>query len=332
MAPLDRENEAGDQPNETTARDSSAAASNGWLETITQFDWLKIPGAVRALARLVTGSAEAAGAWLEILKAKGEQRAGAIRDVTAARSQTTRVLTVVAADKAAADPELVDRATNYFLLQELQRQGNREAVARETANLLNEDAPKGSAEPDIDWLNIFASFAEKASSERMRKHWASVLAAEIRTPGTFSLTTLQLLSVVDAVLAQIISEARGWIVNDFIPLVGKLTKGPEYTKLMKLDAVGFLKLGSAKYIGVTPAESPEAIGEIGPLEMGEKEVRIQSMPRQCGVSSAILTPAGREVLELVAPAPADPEVLQAFVEHLRSHGAVVEVVDVRKGG
>jgi Protein of unknown function (DUF2806) len=208
--------------------------NSGWLETLAHFDWLKIPGAVRAIARLVTGSADVAQAWLDVAKAKGEQKARAVRDVTVARSETTRALTKAVAKKIGGEPEILERATNYLLLEQVQKQKNREAVARETVRLLSEDRPKNATEPDADWLNVFAGFAEKASSERMQQHWASVLSGEIRKPGSFSLTTLQLLSVVDAGLAQVISEMRGSIINDdFIPMVGKFSKGPEYSKLAR---------------------------------------------------------------------------------------------------
>jgi hypothetical protein len=80
---------------------------------------------------------------------------------------------------------------------------NREAVAREAAELLQTDKPNPeTAGPSVDWLNVFSSYAEKAHSEILRKHWAHILAGEIRAPGSISLVTLQLLSVLDASLAR----------------------------------------------------------------------------------------------------------------------------------
>lgn len=305
----------------------------GWLDTLAHFDWLKIPGAVRAIARLVAGSADVAQAWLDVAKAKGEQKAHAIRDVTVARSETTRALTKIVARNVGAEPELLERATNYLVLEQLRKQRNREAVARETVRLLSEDVPQSATEPDAGWLNVFAGFAEKASSERMQQHWASVLSGEIRKPGSFSLTTLQLLSVVDAGLAQIIAEARGSIINDdFIPMVGKFSKGSEYVKLMKLDAVGFLRFGSAKYFAPIAPNTQEHATQ-GPaqpvrLRLGHKAVVIKSLPREIPLQSAILTGAGVEVLQLVAAASADPETLAALCEYFNACGAVTEIGEV----
>jgi hypothetical protein len=149
----------------------------GWLQALTDFDWLHIPGAARAIARLVTGAADAANAWIDAAKAKGQQKAQSIRDVTKARSETTRALTRAVSRQLPANKDLLERAENYLVARELQQQGNREAVARETVKLLQSDPPpEETPGPQEDWLNMFASLAEKASSDRMRKHWASVLA------------------------------------------------------------------------------------------------------------------------------------------------------------
>ena len=48
-----------------------------------------------------------------------------------------------------------------------------------------------------DWLTHFASYAEKASAEDVRILWAKVLAGEIRKTGSFSLSSLRLLSELD---------------------------------------------------------------------------------------------------------------------------------------
>jgi len=189
---------------------------------------------------------------------------------------------------------------------------------------LREDAPTNDAEPDVDWLNVFTSYAEKASTERMQKHWASVLAGEIRRPGSFSLTTLQLLSVVDSELAQIIVEVPGWLVEqDFIPVLGQMNQGDPYTKLMKLDAIGFLRLGSAKYLETVAADQPSYI------RFADKRLAVRNLRGTHHVQAAVLTVAGRQVMPLLGPQPADAELLQAFANHLRGAGAVVEVEDAQ---
>jgi len=121
----ENDGEAAATPGLTSVEPLGAADNGGWLDTLADFDWLNIPGAVRAIARLVAGSADAAQAWLDLAKAKGEQKARAIRDVTVARSETTRALTKAVARKVGGEPELLERATNYLVLEQLQKQKNR---------------------------------------------------------------------------------------------------------------------------------------------------------------------------------------------------------------
>jgi hypothetical protein len=81
----------------------------------------------------------------------------------------------------------------------------------------------------------------------LRQHWAQILAGEIRNPGSFSLSTLQLFAVLDPDLAATIKTVRGWIADkNWILAIGDLGRGPKYTLLMQLDSVGFLRLGSSR--------------------------------------------------------------------------------------
>jgi hypothetical protein len=64
---------------------SGGDESGSFLDLIRHFDWLKIPGAVRAIAHLVTGVGDAGAAWVDVAQAKGQQVAQEIRDRTAAR-------------------------------------------------------------------------------------------------------------------------------------------------------------------------------------------------------------------------------------------------------
>ncbi|WJI61672.1 DUF2806 domain-containing protein [Mesorhizobium sp. C416B] len=63
-----------------------------------------------------------------------------------------------------------------------------------------------SADVDDDWLNFFEGYAEKATSENMRKLWGRILAGEIRKPGAFSLRTLRIASELDRETASVFQE------------------------------------------------------------------------------------------------------------------------------
>jgi hypothetical protein len=175
------------------------------LSNFHNHDWWNIPGAVRALTRVVTGLGDVGAAGLDILTVLAQERAQAIRDRTAVKTAITASMTAITASMASAaairasqNPALLNRMIYRVLGEDLSFQENREAIAVEAGDLLDELPPRANTEgPSEDWLNVFSSYAENATSETLRAHWAHVLAGEIRSPGTFSLATLQLFSILD---------------------------------------------------------------------------------------------------------------------------------------
>ena len=57
-----------------------AEAPGGFLDLIKDFDWLKIPGAVRAIAHVVTGVGDAGAAWDLAREAPVAEHAAALED------------------------------------------------------------------------------------------------------------------------------------------------------------------------------------------------------------------------------------------------------------
>jgi hypothetical protein len=297
-----------------------AEAPGGFLDLIKDFDWLKIPGAVRAIAHVVTGVGDAGAAWLDVVQAKGEQLAQETCDRTAARKSIMAATAKAAGTRAARNPELLDRMLDRFLAEELKRQENREAIAIEAGKLLEESPPDANTKgPSEDWLNVFSSYAEKATSEQLRQHWAQVLAGEIRAPGAFSPATLQLFSILDPALATDIEIARVWIAdNEWIPVVGDLEQSPKFDVLVRLDAVGFLRRSSSRRLRLGPGRiwgtSFHNHGMIMSCSV-EKEIRLPA---------ALLTVQGKEALKIIAPSE-DLDVIRHMANGIKSRG-------VEKGG
>jgi len=292
-----------------TESSEDAEAPGGFLDLIKEFDWLKIPGAVRAIAHVVRGVGDAGAAWLDVVQAKGEQLAQETRDRTAARKSLMAATTKAASIHAARNPQLLDRMIDRFLAEELNRQQNREAVAIEAGKLLDEIPPDAKTTgPSEDWLNVFSSHAEKANSEQLRQHWAHVLAGEIRAPGTFSLATLQLFAVLDPPLANDIEIASKWIASDdWIPVItSDLERSPNFDVLARLDAAGFLIRSSARIIQLVPGKSFSI-----PFQ-GHAIVLTCSVEKEVRISAALLTRPGKEMQKIITPkeASASSEMLQ----------------------
>jgi hypothetical protein len=296
------------------ADDDDADASGGFLAHVAHFDWLKIPGAVRAIAQVVLGTGQAASAWIDVVRAGGEKRAQAIRDDTAARTKVTAAFAKAISQTNVNDPKLRDRALIRFMGEEFTKQENREAIAVKAVELLDENPPdKETDGPSPDWLNVFSSHASMASSETLRQHWAQILAGEIRKPGSFSLATLQVLSIVDTKIAKAITTVRPWIVNnDWIPVIGALRVGLNYRLLTILDSSGFLRVGS--WYGFGGADDTPTL-----LNFYRTAILAKPSGRQIMVPGALITLPGQEMLSIVPPAE-DPQMIQHIAQSLKPYG------------
>ncbi|WP_164155458.1 DUF2806 domain-containing protein [Sandarakinorhabdus rubra] len=137
------------------------------------------------------------------------------------RSLITRRLAEVVANQAVRDPVIVERAKARFLGDLARKQENLEAVISSAVELLpnlpmsspdqsNEAAVREATECrsdtlgeeaanplNPDWASTFVSFAENASTDDLRQRLSSILAGEMRAPGTYPRSTLRSLAELD---------------------------------------------------------------------------------------------------------------------------------------
>lgn len=169
----------------------------------------------QAISRLIGSGGDYFSAHIEGLT-KG------VRDKAEAKSTVSKALAKAAAKLIEDDLELKQRALDAYIPRELRRQANKEAIARKTIELLEDQSEPGEGDErptlDEDWLNVFERYAEDASSKKLQEMWARVLAGEIRKPTSISLKTLRFISELDQSVATVFTRyASGIINNDFIP-------------------------------------------------------------------------------------------------------------------
>jgi hypothetical protein len=196
-------------------------------------------GFIKAAGRLSGGVLLTPGAWLR-------RPAQAVEDKTDARSLVTRRIAQAVAERAAADPEIVERAMESLVREEFRKQTNKERVAQSTAETLSEpgpSTPSPEAEVDEDWMNVFVRYAEDASSERMQKLWGRVLAGEIRKPGAFSLSTIRFLSELDTQTAQMFEDIAPQITGSFI-FFEPDKDNVLFNRCLELESAGLVTVGA----------------------------------------------------------------------------------------
>ncbi|KAB0538171.1 hypothetical protein HNQ68_001947 [Pseudochrobactrum saccharolyticum] len=282
---------------------------NKWYHVLANFDYLKIPGAVRAISQLVTGAADVGSAFLDAGKAKGEQLSQSIRDTTEARSKTLAAYTDAAVKVGINDPKLIERTLDYTAIKGIREQSNREKVAQETLLLLEDQTvPDNTPPPEDDWMNIFVDYASKATSERMQKHWAAILAGEIKKPGSFSFSTLQIMSMMDTNFAKLIEKISGWVVEGtYIPKLQANNRGEPYDDLFRLSSLGIISSGHSYFYGLYPNL------EVSPVVIKPNNtVIVGKIVKELHISCWLLTPSGKEVFSL-ATKKRDDQFIQDFM-------------------
>ena len=285
----------------------SDESSNGlianWLQATLGGLGHFIPGAAaaRAISRLVIGAANVPGAGFDWL-------AHRIQDDDAARSEMKRVIVAAAGRAAGEDPEFANRALISMAGKIAIGQINREAVARQTIELLQSDPPSGetAGEPSDDFMNVFASRAEQASSNEMRDLFARVLAGEVRRPGAFSLRTLEFVAIMDAELAGAVRAAKPWVIlGDRILDAVTVSRSPDEGTRQLLADTGLLRTGYAwdVAVGTAGALLLEVQGK-GIVGYGSRD-KFNVMPLGYGV----LSPTGRQVMSLL------PDIVEPQLPH-----------------
>jgi Protein of unknown function (DUF2806) len=308
---------------------------SAWLSLIKS-----IPGAAKAVAELVGDASHLGSAAAKLGSAKIDQARHAIEDQSNRDSAISQALTEseVAITKAIgrASVEYIDanshaigeRALAHGIHRLVKQQHNREMVVLKTIENLQISPPETAPQaiPSEDWLNLFGRYAENASSEKMREHWAHILEGEIRKPGSFSFITLHLASVLDEGLARIIESFRPWILDrEIIPLIEPIAAGVRYNELVTLAAIGFVSIANhSSYFeppndGSKPIEIRLEAGTIFVPARAKTKIGNVEFPSKEGlfIRAAIITPAGVELLSALSPVKQDrdlPRILMAYLD------------------
>lgn len=90
-------------------------------------------------------------------------------------------------------PALSDRVTARLEFKELHAQQNVEAVCANAAEELERESAVPDEKPDPEWISRFLDISAGISTDGLQQLWGRILAGEIKSPGSFSLRTLDVL-------------------------------------------------------------------------------------------------------------------------------------------
>lgn len=186
------------------------------------------------------------GAPIEVLSARIDRVRANVEARTEGQVEFQKIVAAAAAKEAIEDSEFVSRAIVTYGRDLIKKQKNKEEVVKlALENLSNEDnsSAREFGEVDEDWLNNFSAYTEKVSNKQVQKLWGKILAGEIRGPGSYSLSTLRLLSVVDQRLGEVITTYLNHDVGGSLIMKRNLkgdTANSIDPELLELESLGIL--------------------------------------------------------------------------------------------
>jgi hypothetical protein len=169
-----------------------------------------------------------------------------VDDTTAARSFVSRELEKRVAEQAGSDPETMNAAMEVMLPSAVKKARNRVQVAELAVSFFAEAAAEDTTSgqdpsaPDADWIDKFTRFAEDASSERLQDLFARILAGEVRRPGSYSLSTLRVVSELDKSLAEDFQLVWAKSVGESIDYSIQFHRGEWFVRWKRLAEAGLM--------------------------------------------------------------------------------------------
>lgn len=194
--------------------------------------------------------------------------------------------------------DLHRRAMHRFIEEEAHRQKNIEDITAKAIPQLTEGAKPDAMEDD--WVINFFDKSRIVSDTQMQDLWSRVLAGEANAPGTYSRRTVNFLSDLDKIDAELFSKlcGFGWAIGNLVPLVFDVqagiynANGITFNSLSHLESIGLIQFNSIA--GFSRLKLPKRIvvhyyGRPLSLEMP------QDSDNQLAIGEALLTKTGEEL-------------------------------------
>ena len=205
--------------------------------------------------------------------------------------------------------DLHRRALHRFLEEEAKRQSNIEGITLKALPHLTEDSSPQNVEDD--WITNFFDKCRIVSDDDMQKLWSRVLAGEANSPGTFSRKTVNLLTDLNKVDAELFVRLCSfcWVIaGSYRTLVYNYNhsiynrRSVDFGTLSHLDDLGFVKFNPFVTLYV------DNLQEVSTFYYYDKQVELLIPPEYVSrfyVGHVALTRAGQELVPICESKPID---------------------------
>lgn len=195
---------------------------------------------------------------------------------------------------------LAATAGKNLLLNQMQAEINiGKALLAAEAELKNDGQAPPDRTVDDDWITRWRETASQVSSEKLQNLWGRVLAGEIKSPGTFSLRTLEFLKNLSQEEARRIAKLAPFVLDNSFVFSGDQellkSEGISFVLLVELQDLGIITQAS-EGLSTTFSASPNGYGLLSYHRM--LYVTPEAEEAEAKLPAYRLTPLGRQVLRL----------------------------------
>ncbi len=224
---------------------------------------------------------------------------------------------------------LVQDVSNTTLADSIRREVNVSKALLHAEATLEQDSQQPPSETiDDDWLYRWRDCASSVSTEELQSMWGSLLAGEVKSPGSFSLRALEFLRNLSQAEAEAIARLSRFVVGDVIFRGNQEFldhEGITYGFLLEMQQLGIVSGIEALGMNVTwGSVSNETF--IQPLISHGKVLlaKHDDSSRKLTLPACQLTSIGRQILRLGHFEPHD-EYLRKVGEAIKSQGFEAEL-------
>jgi len=203
--------------------------------------------------------------------------------------------------------ELQVRAFKRFLSEEGKKQQNIESITNKAIQLVKEDAKPENI--DDDWITHFFDRCRLISDEEMQNLWSKILAGESNAPGKFSKRTINILSTMDKIDAELFTKFCKLTVNikgEKTPIIynfnNQIYKDNEisFSAFLHLVSIGLIQMENDKSYIINEESNTLKI------EYFDRSILIKDENRQkltFDMGNVIFTSSGNELAEICTSKP-----------------------------
>ena len=210
--------------------------------------------------------------------------------------------------------DLVERAVQRNLAEQVRHQANMENILAKAVPLLHDEA--APEEMETDWLVNFFDQCRTVSDDRMQDLWAAILAGEANNPGILSRKTVNVLADLDAVAANLFEDYLQFCIQIngtyTPPIILKnsdrdladiyVQHGITFDAISRLADLGLASTGFETSMALLIQHRMVGLPDKVKLAYGDDSVELPCPNGQINTGITTLTPAGLELARVCLPA------------------------------